>query len=181
MCAAIKKELPSIHVHGFSEEILYGATLSYCRVEEYLAALKDVGLGSPPGTSAEILDDDVRVCISPGRISTLNWVRVIRAAHRLGIPTTATIMYGHVETPLHRARHLELLRRIQKETGGFTELVPLSFLGSEASIANTSLLKLHAGGCNRAGRSSPEREGEPRHCDRQSGSGCPRSCHAGPR
>jgi 7,8-didemethyl-8-hydroxy-5-deazariboflavin synthase CofH subunit len=141
LCAAIKREVPAIHVHAFSpEEILYGATLSNRPIEEYLAALKDVGLGSLPGTSAEILDDRVRDVISPGRISTRDWMRVIRAAHKLGIPTTVTIMYGHVETPLDRACHLDLIRGIQKETGGFTEFVPLSFIASEAPMVKKSLV-----------------------------------------
>jgi 7,8-didemethyl-8-hydroxy-5-deazariboflavin synthase CofH subunit len=143
LCAAIKKEVPGIHVHGFSpEEILYGATLSGCSIEQYVAALKNVGLGSLPGTSAEILDDRVRDHISPGRISTRDWIRVIRAAHELSIPTTSTIMYGHVETPLHRARHLELIRNIQKETGGFTEFVPLSFIREEAPMVKKSFVSV---------------------------------------
>jgi 7,8-didemethyl-8-hydroxy-5-deazariboflavin synthase CofH subunit len=141
LCAAIKREFPAIHVHAFSpEEILYGATLSGRTIEIYLAALKDVGLGSLPGTSAEILDDRVRDLISPGRISVHDWTTVIRTAHKLGIPTTSTIMFGHVETALDRARHLELLRRIQKETGGFTEFVPLSFIAAEAPMAKKSLV-----------------------------------------
>ncbi|HEY7392492.1 MAG TPA: 5-amino-6-(D-ribitylamino)uracil--L-tyrosine 4-hydroxyphenyl transferase CofH [Bryobacteraceae bacterium] len=141
LCAAIKRAVPQIHVHAFSpEEILYGSTLSNRSIDDYLAALKDVGLGSLPGTSAEILDDRVRDLISPGRISTSDWTRVIRAAHKLGIPTTVTIMYGHVETPLDRARHLALIRSIQKETGGFTEFVPLSFIASEAPMFKKSLV-----------------------------------------
>ncbi len=141
LCAAIKREAPDVHVHAFSpEEILYGATLSGRTIEAYLAALKDVGLGSLPGTSAEILDDAVRDVISPGRISTHDWITVIRTAHSLGIPTTSTIMYGHLETPLHRARHLELIRSIQKETGGFTEFVPLSFIAAEAPMVRKSLV-----------------------------------------
>jgi 7,8-didemethyl-8-hydroxy-5-deazariboflavin synthase CofH subunit len=141
LCAAIKREFPAIHVHAFSpEEILYGATLSGRTIESYLAALKDVGLGSLPGTSAEILDDRVRDLISPGRISVHDWTTVIRTAHKLGIPTTSTIMFGHVETALDRARHLELLRGIQKETGGFTEFVPLSFIAAEAPMAKKSLV-----------------------------------------
>jgi FO synthase subunit 2 len=128
-------------VHAFSpEEILYGATLSNRSIEDYLMALKDVGLGSLPGTSAEILDDRVREIISPGRISTRDWITVIRTAHKLGIPTTSTIMYGHVETALDRARHLELLRSIQMETGGFTEFVPLSFIATEAPMVKKSLV-----------------------------------------
>jgi 7,8-didemethyl-8-hydroxy-5-deazariboflavin synthase CofH subunit len=141
LCKAVKREAPDIHVHAFSpEEILYGATLSGRTVEDYLRELKDAGLGSLPGTSAEILDDPVRDLISPGRISTHDWIQVIRTAHKLGIPTTATIMYGHVETPLHRARHLELIRGIQKETGGFTEFVPLSFIAAEAPMFRKSLV-----------------------------------------
>ncbi len=141
LCAAIKKEIPEIHVHAFSpEEILYGATLSNRNIEDYLMALKDVGLGSMPGTSAEILDDRVREMISPGRISTADWITVIRTAHKLGIPTTSTIMYGHVETALDRARHLELLRGIQRDTGGITEFVPLSFIAAEAPMVKKSVV-----------------------------------------
>jgi 7,8-didemethyl-8-hydroxy-5-deazariboflavin synthase CofH subunit len=141
LCAAIKRAFPAIHVHAFSpEEILYGATLSNRSIEDYLKALKDVGLGSLPGTSAEILDDRVRGIISPGRISTRDWMTVIRTAHKVGIPTTSTIMYGHMETALDRARHLDLLRGIQKETGGITEFVPLSFISSEAPMVKKSLV-----------------------------------------
>jgi len=146
LCAAIKRELPDIHVHAFSpEEILYGATLSNRSIEDYLMALKDVGLGSLPGTSAEILDDRIREIISPGRISTRDWTTVIRTAHKVGIPTTSTIMYGHIETALDRARHLELLRNIQKETGGITEFVPLSLIAAEAPMVKKSLVPgIHA-------------------------------------
>src|SRR5579863_7977091 len=141
LCAAIKKEVPEIHVHAFSpEEVLYGATLSKRSIEDYLMALKDVGLGSLPGTSAEILNDRIREIISPGRISTRDWIAVIRTAHKLGIPTTSTIMYGHIETALDCARHLELLRNIQKETGGITEFVPLSFIAAEAPMVKKSLV-----------------------------------------
>src|ERR1700733_12711586 len=141
LCSAIKRELPEIHVHAFSpEEILYGATLSGRSIEDYLMALKDAGLGSLPGTSAEILDDRIREIISPGRISTSNWIEVIRTAHKLGLPTTSTIMYGHIETALDRARHLELLRGIQMETGGITEFVPLSFIAAEAPMVKKSLV-----------------------------------------
>jgi FO synthase subunit 2 len=141
LCKAIKREFPEIHVHAFSpEEILYGATLSNRSIEDYLMALKDVGLGSLPGTSAEILDDRVRDIISPGRISTQNWIAVISTAHKLGIRTTSTIMYGHIETALDRARHLELLRGIQMETGGITEFVPLSFIAAEAPMFKKTLV-----------------------------------------
>jgi 7,8-didemethyl-8-hydroxy-5-deazariboflavin synthase CofH subunit len=141
LCRAIKEAIPEIHVHAFSpEEILYGATLSNRSIEDYLKAMKDVGLGSMPGTSAEILDDRIRDIISPGRISTHDWITVIRTAHQIGIPTTSTIMYGHIETALDRARHLELLRGIQKETAGITEFVPLSFIAAEAPMVKKSLV-----------------------------------------
>lgn len=142
ICRAIKKELPDIHIHAFSpEEIMYGCTRSGLSVMEYLSLLKEAGLGSLPGTAAEILDQDLRDLISPGRITVDDWINVITTAHRLKIPTTSTIMYGHVETMEHRARHLELLRSIQKETGGFTEFVPLSFVHREAPMYNHNLVK----------------------------------------
>ncbi len=141
LCRAITREVPGIHVHAFSpEEVLYGTTLAGCSMAEYLSALKDAGLGSLPGTSAEILDDRLRAVISPGRISTADWMRVIRTAHQLGIPTTATMMFGHIETALDRVRHLDLVRSIQKETGGFTEFVPLGFIASEAPMVAKSLV-----------------------------------------
>ncbi len=135
LCRAIKTELPALHLHAFSpEEVLYGAAQSGKSVEWYLAALKDAGVGSLPGTSAEILDDEIRERISPGRISTADWIRVISSAHRAGIPTSSTMMFGCVETARHQAAHLALIRQIQKETGGFTEFVPLSFVHTEAPI-----------------------------------------------
>ena len=142
ICRAIKKELPDIHIHAFSpEEIMYGCARSGLSVKEYLTLLKEAGLGSLPGTAAEILDQDLRDLISPGRITVDDWINVITTAHKLKIPTTSTIMYGHVETMEHRARHLELLRSIQKETGGFTEFVPLSFVHREAPMYNHNLVK----------------------------------------
>jgi len=141
ICRAIKAELPEIHIHGFSpEEVVYGALRARCSIEEYLLRLKEAGVGSLPGTSAEILDDEVRRMLSPGRITTAQWIEVITTAHRLGIPTTATIMYGHVETNRHRAAHLALIREIQKETGGFTEFVPLSLVHSEAPMYRKRLI-----------------------------------------
>nr|WP_231577899.1 5-amino-6-(D-ribitylamino)uracil--L-tyrosine 4-hydroxyphenyl transferase CofH [Thermorudis peleae] len=138
---AIKRALPDIHIHGFSpEEVWYGATRARCSVADYLQALKDAGVGSLPGTSAEILDDDVRRRISPGRITVAQWVDVITTAHQLGIPTTATIMYGHVETNRHKAAHLALIRDIQRQTGGFTEFVPLSFVAEEAPMYRKQLV-----------------------------------------
>lgn len=142
ICKAIKKELPNIHIHAFSpEEIMYGCARSGLSVKEYLTLLKEAGLGSLPGTAAEILDQDLRDLISPGRITVDDWINVITTAHKLKIPTTSTIMYGHVETMEHKARHLELLRSIQKETGGFTEFVPLSFVHREAPMYNHNLVE----------------------------------------
>lgn len=135
ICNAVRKELPDIHIHAFSpEEILYGAATSQVTVEEYLRMLKEAGIGSLPGTAAEILDQTMRDIISPGRITVKDWIKIIKLAHSMGIPTSSTIMYGHIETSLHKANHLELIRKIQKETHGFTEFVPLSFVHSEAPM-----------------------------------------------
>jgi len=132
---AIKEALPEIHIHGFSpEEVLYGAVRSRISIRDYLRELQQAGVGSLPGTSAEILDQEVRDRISPGRIGVAEWVKVITTAHELGIPTTSTIMFGHLESDLHKARHLALLRDIQKRSGGFTEFVPLSFVHTEAPM-----------------------------------------------
>ncbi len=142
ICKAIKKELPNIHIHAFSpEEIMYGSYRSGLSVKEFLSMLKESGLGSLPGTAAEILDQDVRDLISPGRITVADWINVITTAHKLKIPTTSTIMYGHVETMEDRAKHLDLLRSIQKQTNGFTEFVPLSFVHKEAPMYNHNLVK----------------------------------------
>ncbi|MEK6957144.1 MAG: 5-amino-6-(D-ribitylamino)uracil--L-tyrosine 4-hydroxyphenyl transferase CofH [Thermoproteota archaeon] len=143
ICRHIKKEIPDIHIHGFSpEEVLYGATRSEISVKEYLARLKEAGVGTLPGTAAEILDQDLRNKISPGRISVKDWIEVIKTAHRLGIKSTSTIMFGHLETPEDRTKHIALLRNIQKETGGFTEFVPLDFIANEAPMYKH---KLHDG------------------------------------
>lgn len=132
---AVKAACPTLHLHAFSpEEIRYAAKLQGRSVRDTLAELKDAGLGSLPGTSAEILDDEVRDRIAPGRLSVAQWTEVIRAAHALGLPTTSTMMFGHVETAAHRVAHLVYLRRIQEETGGFTEFVPLSFVHHEAPM-----------------------------------------------
>ena len=135
LCEAIKEELPDMHVHGFSpEEVLYGAVRSRCSIREYLQGLKDAGVGSLPGTSAEVLDQELRDIISPGRITVDQWIEVITTAHDLGIPTTSTVMFGHRETNAQIVRHVALLRDIQQSTGGFTEFVPLSFVASEAPM-----------------------------------------------
>lgn len=135
ICRAIKKALPDIHIHAFSpEEILYGARSLGVPIPEYMKMLKEAGVGSHPGTAAEILDQHIRDVISPGRIKVSEWVSIIKYAHYIGTPTTSTIMYGHIESPSDRAKHLVLLRSIQKETGGFTEFVPLSFVHTEAPM-----------------------------------------------
>ncbi len=130
---SLKRAVPELHVHAFSpEEIKYGAERSGMSPRDFLAELRDAGLGSLPGTSAEILDDGPRHRLAPGRITTAEWVHVITSAHELGLPTTSTMMYGHLESDEQRIRHLDLLRSIQKQTGGFTEFVPLSFVHHEA-------------------------------------------------
>ncbi|QMU54632.1 MAG: 5-amino-6-(D-ribitylamino)uracil--L-tyrosine 4-hydroxyphenyl transferase CofH [Nitrosopumilus sp.] len=135
ICREIKKEIPDIHIHGFSpEEILYGATRSNISIQEFLKRMKEAGVNTLPGTSAEILDQKLRDKISPGRISVEDWETVIKSAHRIGINTTSTMMFGHVETLEDRANHIAKLRDIQKETGGFTEFVPLNFIHTEAPM-----------------------------------------------
>ena len=142
LCEAIKEELPDIHIHGFSpEEVLYGSVRSRCTIREYLEGLKAAGVGSLPGTSAEILDQPLRDRISPGRIRVDQWIEVITNAHDLGIPTTSTVMFGHLETNEHIANHIALLRDLQKGTGGITEFVPLSFVHTEAPMFLRNLVE----------------------------------------
>ena len=142
LTTTVKKHFPSVHIHAFSpEEVLYGATLSGTTVRDYLGALRAAGLGSLPGTSAEILDQEIRDVISPGRITVKQWVEVITTAHNLQIPTTSTIMYGHLETPVHWMKHMNLLRDIQHETRGFTEFVPLSMVYQEAPMYHHYLVR----------------------------------------
>ena len=142
LCRAIKKELPDIHIHAFSpEEILYGSSLSNIKVNEYLKMLKEAGLGSLPGTSAEILVKEIRNKISPGRIKIEQWIDIITTAHKLDIPTTSTIMYGHIENNHDIVTHLEIIRNIQKQTGKFTEFVPLSYVHYDAPMSNHNLVK----------------------------------------
>ncbi len=135
ICRAIKTEVGDIHIHGFSpEEVLYGSIRSNVSIREYLLRLKEAGVNSLPGTAAEILDQQMRDKISPGRISVDKWTEVIKTAHKIGIPSTSTIMFGHMESPEDRAKHMGLIREIQKETGGFTEFVPLNFIHTEAPM-----------------------------------------------
>ncbi|MFP8873252.1 MAG: radical SAM protein, partial [Myxococcota bacterium] len=126
---SIKGAFPDLHIHAFSpEEIDFGHRKSGMRLDEYFAWLIDAGLGTIPGTAAEILDDEVRKILSPKKLRTARWVEIVRAAHRAGLRSSSTLMYGHIETPLQIANHLGLLRDLQKETGGFTEFVPLGFI-----------------------------------------------------
>ncbi len=126
---AIKKELPGMHIHAFSPmEITYGVQLTGMKLPDYLSMLRDNGLDTMPGTAAEILHDDVRSLVSRYKLNAATWEEIIRAAHQVGIPTTSTMMYGHVETPEHWVDQLLLFRRIQSDTRGFTEFVPLGFI-----------------------------------------------------
>jgi len=137
---AIKRAIPSMHVHAFSPmEISYGVDKTGMPLRDYLQMMKEEGLGSIPGTAAEILDDRVRRELSPNKLPVARWVEIITTAHELGIPSTSTMMYGHVEEPADWVRHILLLRSIQKRTGGFTEFVPLGFIHE-----NTRLFK-HGG------------------------------------
>ncbi|MGE0798684.1 MAG: 5-amino-6-(D-ribitylamino)uracil--L-tyrosine 4-hydroxyphenyl transferase CofH [Lautropia sp.] len=137
---AVKAAEPALHVHAFSPlEVAHGAATLGVPVAEFLAELKRRGLGSLPGTAAEVLDDAVRAIICPDKIDTATWLAVIAAAHEAGIPTTSTIMFGHVDAPVHWARHLLALRDLQARTHGFTEFVPLPFVPM-----NTPMFKRHA-------------------------------------
>ncbi|OFV67177.1 MAG: FO synthase, subunit 2-like protein [Candidatus Syntrophoarchaeum caldarius] len=132
---AIKSEYPEVHLHAFSPmEVLHAAKNSKLPVEEVLSRLKSAGLGSMPGTAAEILSDRVRAIICPGKLTSSEWIEVVMTAHRLGIPTTATMMFGHVETERERLEHIFTIKEIQDETGGFTEFVPLPFVGGNTEL-----------------------------------------------
>jgi FO synthase len=131
----VKRACPDLHVHAFSPlEISHGAETLGVPVRDYLLRLRDEGLGSLPGTAAEILHDDIRRQICPDKLTTEEWLGVMRDAHELGLPTTSTIMYGHLERLEHWAAHLLALRRLQSETSGFTEFVPLPLIHMEAPI-----------------------------------------------
>ncbi len=135
IAAEVKRRAPQIHLHAFSPmEVVNGATRMNLSIAEFLTAAKEAGLDSIPGTAAEILDDDVRWVLTKGKLPTASWVEVVTTAHRLGIPSTATMMYGHVDTPAHWLAHLRLLARLQQETGGFTEFVPLPFVHHNAPL-----------------------------------------------
>jgi 7,8-didemethyl-8-hydroxy-5-deazariboflavin synthase CofH subunit len=152
---AVKRAIPEMHVHAFSPmEISYGVDKTGMPLRDYLQMMKDEGLGSIPGTAAEILDDRVRQELSPNKLPVARWVEIITTAHELGIPTTSTMMYGHVEEPADWVRHILLLRSIQKRTGGFTEFVPLGFIhektrlykhgGARAGARREEHLRVHA-------------------------------------
>lgn len=126
---AVKTRVPGMHVHAFSPfEIWYGVRKSRMLLHEFLADLKSAGLGSMPGTAAEILDTEIRLQLTRNKLSADEWERIVRAAHEVGLRTTATIMYGHIDGPAHWAAHIDRIRAIQKDTGGFTEFVPLGFI-----------------------------------------------------
>jgi 7,8-didemethyl-8-hydroxy-5-deazariboflavin synthase CofH subunit len=152
---AVKRAVPGMHCHAFSPmEIVYGVELTGMPLPDYLAMLRDNGLDTLPGTAAEILDDEVRAVLSRNKLSTDQWKEVITTAHRLGIRSTSTLMYGHVETPEHWVNQILLLRDIQEQTGGFTEFVPLGFVHQNTLLFQQGLarsgptlaehLKIHA-------------------------------------
>jgi FO synthase len=135
ICRAVKRAAPELHIHAFSPlEITQGAATMRMAIPEFLAALKEAGLGTLPGTAAEILDDDVRRVICPDKITTSEWLYVVESAHQQGLHTTATIMFGHVEDAASWARHLLAIRDLQERTQGFTEFVPLPFVPMEAPL-----------------------------------------------
>ncbi|HEY6395221.1 MAG TPA: 7,8-didemethyl-8-hydroxy-5-deazariboflavin synthase subunit CofH, partial [Candidatus Binataceae bacterium] len=137
----IKGAFPDIHVHAFSPmEIMYGAKRTRMEYPEYITMLKEHGLGSIPGTAAEILDDSVREILSHKKVDVACWVDIITTAHSLGVPTTSTIMYGHLETPRQVVNHLDLIRSIQKATRGFTEFVPLRFIHQNTVLFRKGLV-----------------------------------------
>ncbi len=126
---AVREVSEDIHIHAFSPmEVYHMARNSGLSIKETLKELKGSGLDSMPGTAAEILDDDVRRQICPDKITTAQWIEIVTTAHKLGIPTTATMMFGHVESWEHRIRHLLIIKEIQRKTGGFTEFIPLPFM-----------------------------------------------------
>ena len=138
----VKEAFPQIHVHAYSPmEIMYGARRAGMDYPTYIGRLKELGIGSIPGTAAEILDDEIREILSHKKLSVATWVEIVKTAHALGVPTTSTVMYGHIETPMHVARHIDLLRSIQAETGGFTEFVPLRFIWQNTRLYHEGLVR----------------------------------------
>src|ERR1700735_629555 len=139
---AVKMAVPGMHIHAFSPmEIVYGVELTGMPLADYLCMLRDNGLGTLPGTAAEILDDQIRAILSANKLTTSQWIEVIRTAHRCGIRSTSTMMYGHTETPEHWVRQMLLLRGMQEETGGFTEFVPLGFVHQNTLLFQQGLAR----------------------------------------
>jgi len=135
IAAEVRRRCPDMHVHAFSPmEVMNGAARTGMAVREWLARAREAGVGSLPGTAAEILDDDVRWVLTKGKLPASAWIEVITTAHELGIPTSATMMYGHVDTPAHWVGHLRVIRGIQERTGGFTEFVLLPFVHASSPI-----------------------------------------------
>ncbi|HEY2983303.1 MAG TPA: bifunctional FO biosynthesis protein CofGH, partial [Jatrophihabitantaceae bacterium] len=135
LARAVKRAAPGIHLHAFSPmEVVNGASRTDLSIAEWLSAAREAGLDSVPGTAAEILDDDVRWVLTKGKLPTSAWIEVMTTAHRLGIPSTSTMMFGHVDRPDHWVRHIRLIGRLQDETGGFTEFVPLPFVHMQSPI-----------------------------------------------
>ncbi len=136
----LKAAFPKLHIHAFSpEELDFGHKKSGLPLDEYLRWLKDAGLGTIPGTAAEILDDSVRRKLSPNKLMTARWKEIVRTAHAVGLRSSSTIMYGHIENPHHVAAHLDTIRELQKETGGFTEFVPLGFIYERNALGHTEI------------------------------------------
>jgi FO synthase subunit 2 len=155
MLQKLRDELPDIYIHAFSPmEILYGADQAGISIKDELEMLKEAGLDSIPGNAAEILNDNIRRIICPNKMDTAKWIEIVETAHQTGIPTTCTMMYGHIEEPHHRVEHMNILREIQQRTGGFTEFVPLTFMhwqtplykegGSKAGSTGLEDLKVYA-------------------------------------
>jgi FO synthase len=139
---AIKQAFPRIHMHAFSPmEIMYGSRRTGMSYRDYLAMLKDAGLGTIPGTAAEILDDDVREILSHKKVDVQTWIDIVTTAHSLGIRSSSTVMYGHVETTRHVAAHIALIRTLQHQTGGFTEFVPLRFIHDNTELFRDGLVR----------------------------------------
>ena len=135
LVTAVKQRTPDMHVHAFSPmEVINGTARTGLPIADFLVKAREVGLGSLPGTAAEILDDDVRWVLTKGKLPARTWIEVITTAHRLGIPTTSTMMYGHVDNPRHWVAHLRVISAIQDDTGGFTEFVPLPFVHTSSPI-----------------------------------------------
>ncbi|MEO6509505.1 MAG: 5-amino-6-(D-ribitylamino)uracil--L-tyrosine 4-hydroxyphenyl transferase CofH, partial [Nocardioides sp.] len=135
LARAVKDRVPGLHLHAFSPmEVVNGATRTGLSIREFLIGLREAGVDSIPGTAAEILDDEVRWVLTKGKLPTSTWVEVVRTAHEVGLPSSSTMMYGHVDTPAHWVQHLRVLAGIQQETGGFTEFVPLPFVHHSSPI-----------------------------------------------